>query len=97
MDHSHTILLRPSCIVFLSFHLICPCYSFAANPPPTCKAQVYIYIPQEQDGPVQTQSRITTDGQSISMSWCLVRASLEGLHLNEFQSDIRRGPLRRNY
>jgi hypothetical protein len=41
-----------------------------------------IYIRQEQGGPVQSQSHVTTDGQSINMSWCLVHAALEGLHLN---------------
>jgi hypothetical protein len=44
-----------------------------------------IYITQGQDGPVK--SHVTTDGQSISMSWCLVHAAVEF----EFQSDIRRG------
>jgi hypothetical protein len=56
-----------------------------------------MYIPQEQDGPVQrSQSQVTINGQAISMSWCLVHAALEELHPNEFQSDIRRGILRRN-
>jgi hypothetical protein len=31
------------------------------------------------------------------MSWFLVHAALEGLHPNEFQSDIRRGTLSRNF
>jgi hypothetical protein len=39
-----------------------------------------MYIPEEQDGPVQSQSHVTTDGQSISMSWCLVHATFEGLN-----------------
>jgi hypothetical protein len=36
----------------------------------------HIYILQEQDGPVQ--NHVTTDGQSISMSWCLVHSALKG-------------------
>jgi hypothetical protein len=36
-----------------------------------------------------------TDDQSLSMTWCLVHAALEGLHPNEFQSDIGRGTVRR--
>jgi hypothetical protein len=55
-----------------------------------------IYILQEQDGPVKSQSHIATDGQSIGMSWCLVHSELKGFHPNEFQSDIRRSTLRRN-
>jgi hypothetical protein len=55
-----------------------------------------LYIPKEQDGPVLRQRHVTTDGQSISMSCCLVHAALEGLHPNGFQSDIRRCTLRRN-
>jgi hypothetical protein len=51
-----------------------------------------IYIPQELDGQVQSQK-----SKSISMSWSLVHANLEVLHPNEFQSDIRRGILRRNF
>jgi hypothetical protein len=62
----------------------------SSESPPTWRARFL----QEQDGPVQSQSHATTDGQSISMSWRLVHAALEGLHLNEFQSDIRRGALR---
>jgi hypothetical protein len=54
----------------------------------------HIYIPQGQNGPVQ--SHVTTDGQSISMAWCLVHSAIEGLHPQEFQSGIRRGTLRRN-
>jgi hypothetical protein len=34
-----------------------------------------IYILQEQDGPVQSQSHVRTDGQSLSMSCCLVHAA----------------------
>jgi hypothetical protein len=37
-----------------------------------------IYITQEQDGPVKSQSHVTTDGQAINMSWCWVHAALEG-------------------
>jgi hypothetical protein len=56
-----------------------------SNPPPTWRARSpYIYIPQEQDGPVI--SHVTTYGQSISKSWCLVHVALEGRI-----SDIRRG------
>jgi hypothetical protein len=55
-----------------------------------------IYIPQEQNGPAQSQSHVTSGGQSIIMSWCLVHAALEGLHPNKFQSDIRRGTFRQN-
>jgi hypothetical protein len=42
----------------------------------------HIYIPQEQDGPVQ--SHVTPDGQSISMSWYRIHSALEGLYLSEF-------------
>jgi hypothetical protein len=45
----------------------------------------YIYILHEMDGPVQSQSDVTTDSQSVSMSRCLVHAAVEGLHPNEFQ------------
>jgi hypothetical protein len=50
-----------------------------------------IYILQEQDGPVKSKSHVTTDGQSISMSWWLVHSALKGFRPNEFQSEIRRG------
>jgi hypothetical protein len=45
-----------------------------------------IYIPQEQERPVKikSQSHVTADGQSSSMSRCLVHAALEGLHLDKF-------------
>jgi hypothetical protein len=46
---------------------------------------------------VRSQSHVTTYGQSISMSLCLVRSALKGFHPNEFQSDIRRRTLRRNF
>jgi hypothetical protein len=46
---------------------------------------------------VKCQSHVMTDGQLLSMSWRLDHAALEGLHPNEFQSDIRRGILRRNF
>jgi hypothetical protein len=46
-----------------------------SNPPPPGEPgpRVYIYIyiyiyPQEQNGPAQSQSHVTTDGQSLSMS-----------------------------
>jgi hypothetical protein len=60
-----------------------------SNLPPTWRARSpYVSIHHEQDGPVQSQSQsqshITTDGQSISMSWCLVHAALQRLYLNEF-------------
>jgi hypothetical protein len=46
-----------------------------------------IYILQEQDGPakvrVKCQSHVTTDGQSISMSWCLLHSALKGFQPNE--------------
>jgi hypothetical protein len=45
---------------------------------------------------VKCQSHVTTC-QSLSMSWCLVQAALEGLHPNEFQSDICSGILRQNF
>jgi hypothetical protein len=51
-------------------------------------------VPQEQASPVQSQSHVTTDVQSLSVSWSQVHAPLEGLHPNEFQSDIRRCTLR---
>jgi hypothetical protein len=34
-----------------------------------------------------SQSHVTTDGQSLSMSWCLVQVALDGLHPNEFQKE----------
>jgi hypothetical protein len=52
-----------------------------------------IYIPQEQGGPVQSQSHVTTNSQSNSMSWCRLHAALEGMYLYEFHFDIRRGAL----
>jgi hypothetical protein len=47
-----------------------------------------IYSIQELDGPIQSQvkvkvksqSHVTADGQSISMSWCLVHLALTGFH-----------------
>jgi hypothetical protein len=53
-----------------------------------------IYSLQEYDGPVQSQvnvkvksqSHVTTDGQSISMSWCLVHSVLKGFHPKNFNS-----------
>jgi hypothetical protein len=45
----------------------------------------------------KSQSHFRADGQLISMFWCLVYADLQGLHPNEFQSDIRRGTLRWNF
>jgi hypothetical protein len=48
-------------------------------PSPNLQGQ---HISQEQDSPVQRQSHVTTDGQSISMSWCLVHEAFEGLHPN---------------
>jgi hypothetical protein len=45
-----------------------------SNPPPTWRARTSYIIPQEQDYPVQ--SHVTTNGQSISMSWCLVHVAL---------------------
>jgi hypothetical protein len=55
-----------------------------------------ICIPQEQDGPVQSESHVKTDGHPISTSWCLVHPALDVLHPNKFQSDIRKGRLRWN-
>jgi hypothetical protein len=46
---------------------------------------------------VKSRSHITTEGQSINMSWCLVHSALKGFHPNEFQSDIRRSTLKRNF
>jgi hypothetical protein len=37
-----------------------------------------------------------TVSQSISMSWCLVHAALEGLHPKEFEFDIRRSAFEYN-
>jgi hypothetical protein len=58
-----------------------------------------IYVLQEQDGPVQSQSQsqshIMTDDQSISMSRCLVHSAVKGFHPNGFQSEISRRTLRR--
>jgi hypothetical protein len=34
--------------------------------------RIYEYMLEEQDGPVQSQSHVKTDGQPISTSWCLV-------------------------
>jgi hypothetical protein len=53
-----------------------------------------MFIPQEQDGPVQSESesqkpKSRYDRRSDSMPCCLVHAALEGLHPNEFKSDIR--------
>jgi hypothetical protein len=46
-----------------------------------------IYIPQEQSGPVQSQSEsqshVMTDGRSVSMSWCRDHVALQRLYLNE--------------
>jgi hypothetical protein len=67
-----------------------------SNLSPTWRAGPRIYIPQELDGQVQSQSHVMTNGQLICMSLSLVHAALEVLHPNEFQSDIRRGILRRN-
>jgi hypothetical protein len=47
-----------------------------SNPPPTCRPRPSYIFPSGQDGPVQSQSHVTTDGQSISMSWCLVHCTL---------------------
>jgi hypothetical protein len=44
---------------------------------------------------VKSQSHLTTDGQSITMSSCLVHSTLKGFHPNKFQSDIKRSTLRR--
>jgi hypothetical protein len=45
---------------------------------------------------VQPKVKVTLR-QSISMSWCLVHWALKGFHPNEFESDIRRCTLRRNF
>jgi hypothetical protein len=52
--------------------------------PARASSPYILYILQQQDGPVQSQSHVTTDDQSISMSWCRVQAALEGLYFNEF-------------
>jgi hypothetical protein len=39
----------------------------------------------------------SNDGQSISMSWCLVHSALKGFHPKEFQSEIRRSTSMRNF
>jgi hypothetical protein len=52
-----------------------------SNPPTTWRARSpYVY---PQGDLVQSQSHVTTDGQSLSMSWCPVHAALDGLHPNE--------------
>jgi hypothetical protein len=56
-----------------------------------------IYIPQELDGQVQSQSHVMTNDQSVSTPCSLVHTTLEVLHPNEFQSNIRRCILRRNF
>jgi hypothetical protein len=75
-----------------------------SNPPPTWKARSpYICPPgtgwssPKSKSKVKCQSHVTTDGQSISMSWSLVHSALQGLYLNEFQSNIKKGTLRRNF
>jgi hypothetical protein len=64
----------------------------------TWRARSSVYIPQEQDGPVQSGSQMSKSRydrrQSISTSRCLAHAALEGLHQNECLFDIRRGTLR---
>jgi hypothetical protein len=57
-----------------------------SNPPPTWKSRSpYIYSLKEQDGPVQSQNSVTTDGQSISMSWCLVHSANSRLNTIRFR------------
>jgi hypothetical protein len=58
---------------------------------------VYIYILQEQDGPVKVTLRPTASQSVCLGAWCLVRSALKGFHPNEFQSDIRRTTLRWNF
>jgi hypothetical protein len=55
-------------------------------------------IPTERPPLVgEIRVKFTTDCHSMSMPWCLVHPASEGLHPNEFQSDIWRGTLRRNF
>jgi hypothetical protein len=43
-----------------------------SNPPQSGGRSPHIYIFQEQDRPVKSHSHVTTDFQSVSMSWCRV-------------------------
>jgi hypothetical protein len=72
------------------------------GPGPRIYIYIYIYIPQEQGGSVQSESKKSKsryDRRSVSqsMSWCLVHVASEGLHPNEFQSNVWKGTLRRNF
>jgi hypothetical protein len=63
---------------------------------PKLEGQVPIFIsPRNRVVQFKVKSQVTL-WPTVSQSWCLVHASLDGLHLNEFQSDIRRGTLRQN-
>jgi hypothetical protein len=46
---------------------------------------------------VRIKSHVTTNGQSIIMSWCLVLSAFKGFHSNEFQFEIRRSRLKRHF
>jgi hypothetical protein len=48
------------------------------------------HIPHAEGGPVQNQSHVTTDGQSVSMSWCRLQAALEGRIQNNFNPTLVR-------
>jgi hypothetical protein len=63
--------------------------------PPTWRARSpYIY--PSGTGLSISKSKSSYDWRSVNMSSCLVHAALDGLHPNEFKSDIRRVTLRRN-
>jgi hypothetical protein len=51
---------------------------------------------RDRSSQCQSQSHVTTYGQSISMSWCLVHSALKGVPSEKFQFHIRRCTLGRN-
>jgi hypothetical protein len=67
-----------------------------SNPPPIWRARSPYTYPSGTRW-YSPMSKSHYDQQSISMSWCLIHMALEGFHLNEFQSDIKRWTLRRNF
>jgi hypothetical protein len=46
---------------------------------------------------VKSRIHVTTVGQSVIFSLCLVHSALKEFHPNEFESDNRRSTLRRNF
>jgi hypothetical protein len=59
-----------------------------SNPPPTWRDRsLYIWpsgIGWSSPKSSQVESQVTTDGQSISISWCLVHSALMGFHPKNF-------------